>query len=228
MGLSVGITASTGRDSGNSTVLTFGTSTAGSNVAVVLAGESTVTTLTDNDSNTYVEVAGSRVQVDMSGYSTEVSTYVAHNINGRAGHTITVTSTGGFFSVLAAEVIGPATSASNENSAARSDTTEPQQSGGITTTTNDVIMIGGCIHDSASSGSNFTSGNSFTLQEELTDGSSEWVSCLVTRIVSSTSTYDVSLTNAVNADALVNLIDMKIAAVGGVSKLVVLNRHRGI
>jgi len=164
-------------------------------------------------------------QTDIAGYNTELSAYIARNV-ASGSHTITVQSSDGYYTLLVVEVISDVGLLDSAHAAIRFDATEPHTSGGITTTTADCALVSGIIHgggNGSTFNANQSGGSAWTLQEEITNGGTNWVGAIATRIVSSTGAYDCDWGNANNEDAICFVIDIPEVSAGGATPKGVFN-----
>ena len=145
--------------------------------------------------------------------------YYVENAAGGANHIFNCAVTGDtvITSFYVLEIIGAATSSSlNGTPARQSDASSPYTSPGITTTENNTILIG--FHASEGVGGSFshTAGNSFTKLDEITDSNNFYPGCSMYRIVSSTGTYNTSVTTNITPNDTGNwILAFKQAGGGG-------------
>jgi len=209
MAIALAQSTSTGYTSADSTTTGSLTTTASGSSFVIAAywqGGSTPPTISDSKSNTYTLI-GSVRQADNNGsFLSHIGLWYVENGTGGSSHTFTAAKTGGFTSVFGGEITGGRLSGLlDQHTGAALDTTSPVTSGSITTTQAAELLIGfvGTYHTGG--GPTYTANNSFTIAQQITDATNYWTACLVSRVVTSTGTYetDVSVTNLTSSAALI-------------------------
>lgn len=209
MAIALAQSVSAGAPGADSTTTGSLTTTASGSTFIIGAhwqGGSTPPTISDSKSNTYTLI-GSVRQVDNNGsFLSHIGLWYVENGTGGSSHTFTGAKTGGYTSVYGAEITGGLTSGIvDQNTGAALDASSPVTSGGVTTTQAAELLIGlvGTYH--TGSGPAYTANNSFTIAQQITDATNYWTGCLVSRVVSSTGTYetDVSVTNLTQGAALI-------------------------
>lgn len=187
------------------------TTQSGSALLYLCGGTSSLTNLTDSKGNTPVQIGS-----EITGASSwKVRVYRAWNITGGSGHTATLTQPDCTLHLI--EIRGVDTSSPQDQVNNQNDAASPFTSPAITTTVADEILIGYHTCDGAT-GSTFTHGNSFTEIQSETNGNLYWPSASSYRIVSSTGTYNTSVTIASSPGNTNNfIISLKIAGGGGTS-----------
>lgn len=209
MAIALAQSVSAGAPGADSTTTGSLTTTASGSTFIIGAhwqGGSTPPTISDSKSNTYTLI-GSVRQVDNNGsFLSHIGLWYVENGTGGSSHTFTAAKTGGYTSVYAGEITGGLTSGIlDQNTGAALDASSPVTSGSITTTQAAELLIGlvGTYH--TGSGPAYTANNSFSIAQQITDATNYWTGCLVSRVVSSTGTYetDVSVTNLTQGAALI-------------------------
>lgn len=190
------------RSSVSNTCTTTGvTSTNGSSFVVCLAGDGTIATPTDSKSNTYTAVgAQTNLSVNHS------RCYQALNATGGASHTFTGVVTGGtIISLVAMEVTTTGTISAGPTNVG-TDAATPFDSPTITTTVANSMLLGMVTGEGSAGTYTPTHGNSFTGLDAETDGTDFFPIASSSRLVSSTGTYNTSVTFSTNPDNTANWI----------------------
>ena len=188
-----------GGNSANSTTTASATTAAsGSTFIVCVAGQTNSPTISDSKANSYSLVANCSVDADLGASPGRTRMYVCVDGTGGSGHTFTASGTNGYYSVFAFEITGGDLVDPEKESASQNDTSTPFTDPGITTSVANSLLVAFMQCD-CSGTAVITAGNSFTKQDEKTDGANVWVSAVATRIVSSTGTYNSTWTETNSA-----------------------------
>lgn len=120
--------------------------------------------------------------------------YYQQNIAGGSGQSVTLTKTNGAFAtVLVLELTGMLTSGVLDQQNRVLDTATPFDSPSITTTQPNEVLVGFSAADDF--GTNvYAAGNSFTIQQQYSNGAVNWTCALAARIVASTGSYNTTFT----------------------------------
>jgi hypothetical protein len=120
--------------------------------------------------------------------------YYQQNIAGGAGGSVTLTKTNGAFAtVLVVELVNMLTSGVLDQQNRVLDTASPFDSPSITTTQPNEVLVAFSAADDF--GTNvYVAGNSFTIQQQFSNGGTNWTCALATRIVTSTGSYNSTFT----------------------------------
>lgn len=199
--MGIGISETCSHASFNACTTTGVTSTTGSTFIVCVAGNGTVDTPTDSKSNTYTAVAA---QLNLTGNNSRC--YQSIGATGGASHTFTGSVTGaGTVSVVVVEITTTGTIYAGPADRG-SDAATAFVSPGITTTVANSMLVG--FHTNEGNGATYTPthGNSFTGLDAITDGNSYYPANSSYRSVSSTGTYNTSITLSATPDNTANWI----------------------
>jgi hypothetical protein len=205
--IAVGITESA---IGGSGCTTSGVTTAASG-SLFLVGCScpngaTLSTPTDSKSNTYNPVT---TETDFFGRNHRV--WQATNGTGGASHTFTCNCSSGATDCFVIEFTNAATASAIDTQNTASDSSSPYTVSGTTSNANDGLASF-MWHDASSGTCSHSESSGFTVQDQITNSTTDWPGASATRIVSSTSTYTPSWTVATctgTANAVVKIIAVK-------------------
>lgn len=227
MGIALGV-ASKGVAPGASLVITT------TGVATQATGSTIVTAYCFRSSSAFVSIADNkgntaniqRIGVELdSGLGAVTGMHYCQNAAGGAGHTSTLTISGGGGSeitLLFLEIKGASLTAAFDKFARRFDNASPFTSTATaaTTTANELLVgafWGGGANPIAPAigGATPAGGWAINATAQELDGSSNFAGCLATVIVSATGAYEAGFTEASAADAMVHIATF--AEAGGVA-----------
>lgn len=220
MTISIGV-GSKGVGTGVSSQATTGVTTnSGSFFVVGFVTDSglTVSSVVDSFSNSYSLIKGS---VSMAGGGGLGFLYRSTTTTGGASHTATPTMSGaGRMTVFFAEIIGASGFDLGDGA---NDPSSPFVSPNIVTTNARELLLGQIVGDSASNPATNaeSTGMAVLAAAQELDGAANWVGCIASRVVSSTSTYNCSFTESGSVDCAV-FIGGWIEAATSISRLPLL------
>lgn len=173
-----------------------------------------VTSVTDSKSNTYSQLGVERT-VTGGGGAKARQYYVIGGVGG-ASHTFTVTTSANcLISIWVNELRG--TNITLDVHDSQVDSVSPYTSPGITTNVANAMLIGFISEGSSSGTCTHTHGESFTQLNEITDCNTQWTGAISYRSVSSTGTYNTSVTVTGTFTDTANYISAWYEAGGGSS-----------
>jgi hypothetical protein len=135
------------RSGDNNNVTTAGIDTTGAKLIVVAAAYSAAITLTDSNGNTWTALTAQQSATHAS------RLYYCVNPVVGAGHTFTLSSTGGFPSLAVAAYSGAASSPFDQQNGSFANASTTAQPGSVTPTSRDQLLITGLSYNSAAAAS---------------------------------------------------------------------------
>ena len=145
----------------------------------------------DSHSNTYTQVGTEATSIN----GAKVRRYLCESGVGDASHTFTLNITpAGSIVVFPIAITGAAATALDQAATPNDDSASPYVSNSVTTTQANELLVSCTCDEGGSAGTTHTEGTGFTVLTEYTDGTSMNTSCIATRSVSSTGSYNSSFT----------------------------------
>lgn len=192
MALSVGISEFAQAGGAASVVTTTAASTTtGSTLVAFTWYDNTFTSVTDSASNSWTQRGSTLTSGGVS-----MRCYVAEDITSSGSHTVSANfSTTGSCTIAVVEVVGAHLTSAYDQANGQVDATEPWTSGGITTTSADEMLVAAYGAWTTTGAVNATDGGSFTRLDQGNGSATLYGGASFYRIVSSTGSYDVSISD---------------------------------
>lgn len=216
MGLTLGVHALASASASTVTTGAITTQATGSGIELVVNFEAAVTftSVTDSKGNTWTQIGS---EITDSGTVVKMRRYRCNNAIGGSGHTFTLTCSGANVCGIAVveELASVGAGVALDQEGVINDTASAYDSGSETTTIADEMLIGGFTCQGGGGTYTHTVGNSFTLIDEETNGTSFFPLATMYRIVTATGTYNTTTTVTTTPIAALCSLDTFREAAGG-------------
>jgi hypothetical protein len=166
----------------------------------------TVSAASDNKGNTYTQNGSTIVGFDSA---SDLYRFRSVNGTGGSGHTfsISITSVPSFFSIWAVEIKNSTGGLDQQN--AQVTSVSPFDSPSVTTTSANEVILGCAIDNSTGAGDNFTAATTYTLLDQVTNGSLFATGASIGKAVSTTGTFKTEVTSVQGTTMAVSIDTFK-------------------